>query len=143
MTEYVAGFMFNIVVGPNHVDKVALIRKQRPAWQKDSLNGVGGHVEQYESSREAMIREFREETGYETNGEVWHRFCVLTGPDYKVSFFYAFGDLGKLETKTDEEIVIIPEKELYKHNVINNLHWLIPMARESRLGDKCYSVEDF
>jgi len=37
MTEYVLGFLMD-----NY--RVVLIEKQRPAWQKGLLNGVGGHI---------------------------------------------------------------------------------------------------
>ena len=39
MTEYVVGFMLSI-----DGEDVALIRKERPAWQKGRLNGIGGHI---------------------------------------------------------------------------------------------------
>ncbi len=58
MKRMVLGFAFN-----PFANKVLLIHKNRPDWQRGKLNGVGGHIEGSETSRDAMVREFREETG--------------------------------------------------------------------------------
>jgi 8-oxo-dGTP pyrophosphatase MutT (NUDIX family) len=55
--EYVVGFCIN-----GDRSEVLLIEKQKPAWQRGKLNGVGGKIEPGESPIDAMIREFREET---------------------------------------------------------------------------------
>jgi len=121
-TRYVAGFLFE---GPN----VALIRKQRPAWQKNRYNGIGGHVEAGESPLAAMVREFYEETSYVTVPTQWWPFCVLSGEDFSVHFFSSYGRLSELKTTTDEEIVVLPISEITVENAIPNLTWLIPMAK--------------
>lgn len=59
MKTYVLGFCFNAAL-----NKVVLIRKNRPQWQAGKLNGVGGHVEPWELPLGAMVREFREESGW-------------------------------------------------------------------------------
>ena len=135
-TEYVAGFMFQN-------DKVALVRKNRPSWQVGKLNGIGGHVEVGERPVEAMCREFEEETGLETSSHDWKDFTELTGPDWTVYFFFAQGDLSQLRTTTDEEIVVIPVKEVTVDNAIPNLTWLIPMAKSMKY-DKCrfFSIQE-
>lgn len=57
-TKYVVGFMFS-----EDSSKVALIRKNRPEWQKGLLNGIGGHCESSDkNNQDTMIREFEEET---------------------------------------------------------------------------------
>jgi len=121
-TQYVAGFLFE---GPN----VALIRKQRPAWQKNRYNGIGGHVEPGESPLAAMVREFQEETSYVTVPTQWWPFCVLSGEDFAVHFFSSYGRLSELKTTTDEEIVVLPISEITVENAIPNLTWLIPMSK--------------
>jgi 8-oxo-dGTP pyrophosphatase MutT (NUDIX family) len=50
--EYVLGFIFT--AGRN---AVYLIRKNRPAWQRGFLNGLGGAREAGETFVEAMERE--------------------------------------------------------------------------------------
>lgn len=122
MTEYVCGFMMD-------QSRVAVIKKARPAWQKDSFNGIGGHIELGESPATAMVREFKEETGRSTFITQWWMFAVLTGEDFKVHFFSTYGELEGLETLTDEEVVVKSISEINANNSIPNLTWLIPMAR--------------
>ena len=135
-TEYVAGFMFQN-------DKVALVRKNRPAWQAGKLNGIGGHVEEGERPVEAMCREFEEETGLCTNPQDWKDFTELIGDSWLVHFFHSQGDLSLLKTTTDEEIIIIPTKDVTVVNAIPNVTWLIPLAKSMR-HDRCryFSIEE-
>jgi 8-oxo-dGTP pyrophosphatase MutT (NUDIX family) len=72
--EYVLGFAFS--------DRsVLLIRKNRPAWQANLLNGVGGKVEPADwSLDEAMRREFKEETGIDTEVGSWVKFAQHLKP---------------------------------------------------------------
>jgi|SRR6266850_1758320 len=120
MITYVVGFLFD----PN-AHSVALIRKLRPAWQKGCLNGIGGKIEPGETPKDAMVREFAEETGAHVSG--WKFFCRMYGDDWEVFCFKAFGD-HILSTKTDEEVVRVFLEDLENHKVIPNLNWLIPMA---------------
>lgn len=124
MTKYVAGFMFQ------H-EKVGLVIKNRPHWQKGKMNAIGGHIEENESPVEAMRREFVEETGYPDEVE-WVPFVVLSGEKFEVHFFYTWGDLEKLQTTTDEEIIVVDTCKVNSVNSIANLEWLIPMAKSMR-----------
>ena len=121
-TQYVAGFLFES-------DKVALVRKKRPAWQAGRLNGIGGKIEPGESPLAAMVREFYEETSYVTVPTQWWPFCVLSGEDFSVHFFSSYGRLSELKTTTDEEIVVLPISEITVENAIPNLTWIVPMAK--------------
>jgi 8-oxo-dGTP diphosphatase len=149
VTKYVAGFLFN-----KEGNQVALIEKKRPEWQKYKLNGVGGHTERktqnhtcydtdcdlagfdpchcpWETSFEAMRREFMEETGVEL--DCWREYCVLSGPKYEVSFFCAYDDaVYEVETKTDEHVRVYRVDNILNPDItyplIPNLRWLIPMA---------------
>ena len=133
-TKYVVGLYFN----EDH-SKVALIRKNRPEWQKGKLNGIGGKIEEGESIYEAMIREFREEAGVEH--AYWRLFSILTGKDFEVNFLVGFGDLSKLESKTDEKIELwnVDLISSYWRNdeLVPNLKWLIPLALDK---DKIFVV---
>lgn len=120
MRETVAGFLFS--ESKRHV---VLIKKKRPEWQRNLINAVGGKIEDGETELQAMVREFREETG--VTFEDWQKFCELKGNDFKVNFFVGFGDLSKVKTVTDEEVVVYKLTQLPK-NIICNLDWLIPMA---------------
>jgi 8-oxo-dGTP pyrophosphatase MutT (NUDIX family) len=71
--RYVAGFMFDVAN-----KQVALIRKTKPAWQAGKLNGIGGKIEDGESPEAAMVREFLEETGCNTDRDDWSHFASLS-----------------------------------------------------------------
>lgn len=122
----VVGFLFS-----KDLKKVALIKKNKPAWQAGRLNGVGGKAKVGENVYAAMCREFREETGESV--EAWRRYFVLNVPDIcEVHFFKAFGDFSLVST-TDEEVIWVPLHEIEapldgEPTVLPNLKWLIPMA---------------
>lgn len=120
MQKYVAGFMFN------SSGEVALVRKNKPEWQKGRLNGIGGKIEEGETPLAAMIREFEEETGYLQPS--WDQFCTLTGDGFEVHFFSVLGDTSLLRTMEEEEIVVVEVEEVQIGTCIPNLTWLIPMA---------------
>lgn len=121
MTRYSLGFCF---IG----EEVVLIRKNKPAWQKDKLNGVGGKVEDYETPQECMRREFLEETGVDI--PCWLKFTVMKFQDVEVHCFATNWSRSepRPHTTTDEEIVI-GSADHREHCPLRNLDWLIPMAR--------------
>ena len=123
MTDYVVGFAFVN-------DCVLLIHKKRPDWQKDFLTGVGGKLEKCELFIDAMIREFREESGLEILN--WKLFCRYRHNDNKV-FFYAakisVKQFLQVRNMTDEKLSLIHCDYLYKFKTIENLKWLIPLAK--------------
>lgn len=120
MQKYVAGFMFD---GSGNV---ALVRKLKPEWQKDKLNGIGGKIEDGETPINAMVREFEEETGCRDYS--WEQFCTLSGDGFEVHFFSTIGNVDLLQTMEAEEIVVVPISSVGIGNCIPNLTWLIPMA---------------
>lgn len=130
MTEYVVGFVFN-----EDRNLVVLIEKRRPIWQKNSLNGVGGHIEIDELPIDAMIREFSQEADLNIPKDKWSLFAtgVNESNSDKVYFFKAFVDLtGKIHTATDEPVYIIPIDQLKDYKKVYNLDWLIPLALDNK-----------
>ena len=125
MKPMVCGFMFSL-----RRDYVVLIEKLKgPVAVKYRWNGVGGKVEADESSVQAMVREFQEETGVHTGVDDWELFCDCFGHDWHVSFYRAFHDSYSLaETKESERIVIVPMRTIQNCNTVPNLSWLIPLA---------------
>lgn len=121
--EWVAGFLFT-----DNFKKVALIKKSHPEWQRGKWNGVGGKVEGGESPREAMLREWKEESGL-LPGQNWKEFCILDWKGGRVHFFVAYSEWECDGFKQDEEWVHWHEVEdsLYERT-IPNLRWLIPLA---------------
>ena len=124
-TIYVVGFLFNAAR-----DRVVLIQKQRPNWQRGHWNGIGGHVMIGEEPHQAMRREFLEETG--TDVLSIERFYVGDYQDHIIHFFRAFDESAylKSETMTDEGIAKVRVDNL-PDSMVRGLNWLIPMALDS------------
>jgi 8-oxo-dGTP diphosphatase len=124
MTRYVAGLSFS-----STTNIVALIRKNKPEWQKGKLNAIGGKIEEGETPEEAMIREFKEETSVTVNS--WREFLVLLGFGYEVHFFVTeLPDTTMLNLwpGAEDEIVDVYDYNNLPADVVTNLRWIIPMA---------------
>jgi 8-oxo-dGTP diphosphatase len=139
--EYVLGFAFD-----KTKKHVVLIEKQKPDWQKGSLNGVGGKVETYdENIYAAMAREFKEETGVDTNKEEWSHFASMTfkndvmGGMAVVYCFRLFSDaVYDCQTMEAEKVSLYStdiNASIYEPYTacqhIKNLKVLIPMAKDN------------
>lgn len=123
ITRYSAGLLFSL-----DGDRVALVRKKKPAWQAGKLNAIGGKIEPGESPHDCMVREFLEEAGvYFT---CWSPLAVLTGADFECHFFTARSRLvDHATTMEEEEIVVVPRLwALSDPTLIPNLRVLIPLA---------------
>lgn len=125
MKQYVCGFMRDEY-------NIALVRKNKPAWQAGKLNGIGGGMEFKESPIQAMRREWFEETY--TQYHDWQFFAELRFDEAAVHFFKAvvekipalpfYNDIGeRLEVHNYEAAVRFTD-------MIPNLKWLLPLAFE-------------
>jgi ADP-ribose pyrophosphatase len=138
MRHYVCGFLFT----PGE-PFVALIKKTKPRWQAGLYNGIGGKIEDGETPIDAMVREFKEETGCETVFR-WNLFCKIVNPahdspsgPWTVHFFKAFG-VATLQSPTDEKVAwynCASIARINSHIFVPNLQWLIPMALEDITAD--------
>lgn len=104
VTHYVLGFAFT-----EDGNKVILIEKQKPEWQKGLYNGVGGKIEGDDASGpDAMQREFKEETGLDIKADDWHYVGNMVGKDWTVSVYSVFTDrVAECKTCTDEKIKLV------------------------------------
>jgi 8-oxo-dGTP diphosphatase len=100
MKHYVLGFAFD------KDRRLALIKKQRPDWQKGRWNGIGGHIEENETSRGAMSREFFEETGVSIECDLWRKVAVMERPNVWVCDVYTVEHerVARAFTQTDEAV---------------------------------------
>lgn len=123
MKSYVLGFAFDMF------GQVLLKRAQRPAHLAGYLNGLGGAVEGDETPIAAMVREFREESGIETDESNWTRFGAMVCNGCLIHLYAGqVVDFGGA-TDSSEGHVYIAEVEQLPRDVVPNLRWLVPMAR--------------
>jgi 8-oxo-dGTP diphosphatase len=141
MQKYVLGFAFS-----NGGENIVLIEKQKPDWQKDFLNGIGGKVEKGESSKNAMVREFREETGVETNSDDWDYFAKLKGDTYEMNCFRIYtDDVYKAATMEGETVSLLGIDTAFQSGkLIHSLQVLLPMALDKnfKFSDILHSGKD-
>lgn len=123
MTKYTVGFMFTPLL-----DIVALIRKNKPAWQFGKLNGIGGHIEESEFPLVCQRREFHEEAEYPYD-EIWSPYLLLQSPEFEVHCFATTGMIHKLHYKTDEKIELIHVNSIgNRSDTIENIPWMVYLA---------------
>lgn len=136
MKHYTVGFLFS-----DDLKHILLIQKNRPEWQKGKLNGVGGHIEENETPKDCMIREFKEETGLIIYN--WDLFATLKNNDNWIVHFYKAisDDIHKSVNKTDEILFRILVDDISNNNVLENLKWLIPLALSNDNGKPLYIYE--
>jgi 8-oxo-dGTP diphosphatase len=132
-TRYTVGFMFS----EDESQVILLQRKSKPGmeWMAGKWNGVGGHVEDGETSYECMAREFEEEAGIKTKPEDWTHYAVLIGQGYDVSCFFShYSRLWECSQKEEQEVRIFSTNpygtsEPYLNvPLMHNLKFLIPLA---------------
>ena len=144
--NWVMGFCFD-ETWPNCDNVVALIRKNKPEWQKGKLNGIGGSIKPGETAMTAMIREWYEGTGIDLPPNCWQPTITLTYPMGRVQCFRAFTNLRErwpygLGTTgniiTDEGVVSmwacgIVVNAANARGAIPNLAWHIPLHKDREM----------
>lgn len=123
--EYVLGFAFTL-----DKERVALIQKERPEWQKGRYNGIGGKCEPLEVPSDAMEREFMEETGVRIPAVKWDlRGTMGCEGLWRVSVFtVATESVWEVSTKTDERVLLILPDEIHPR-MIENVPALIQLCK--------------
>lgn len=135
-THYVVGFLFD-----DSGDKVILMEKNRPAWQRGRFNGVGGKIEQADrSTLEAMIREGIEEIGVSPE---WTQFATVAYGFHVLHFFAVRDQVAFMDARrvTDEKIFRMSTMVPWRQRLIPNLNWLLPMARHHLFYERVISAE--
>lgn len=132
MKHFVVGLPFTAAA-----DRVALIRKNRPAWQAGKLNGPGGKVEAGETALQAIAREIREECAIDVPESGWIPVAILQDPEVRVDVFACFDDrVRAVATGTDEPIVLFsPADPVIVQDGLDYLDVLIARALERERTD--------
>lgn len=136
MKKFTVGFVFT----PGF-EKVLLVHKEKPEWQKGLMNGVGGKYEPGESAEECVSREVEEESGLVIAPELWRYVGKMKTETWCVDVLASVWDSDLAEArKCDyEEVEWVSTKDL-PHNVISNIPWLVSMCRDALENDL---FEDF
>ena len=115
-------FVFN-----TSLNKVLLMRKQKPTFHTGLLNGLGGKLEKGESHLDCVVREIKEEAGILIPKEQWLHVGNLKWDIWEVSIWTT-----QLHTKSP---TIFPEEHIdwyscqpVPKDIVSNLSWLIPLS---------------
>ena len=138
MKEYVVTFLFTM-----DYKSIWLIEKQKPAWQKGCLNGIGGKIERGEAPQQAAIREIKEEAGVNINIDFIHRVGHMVGVNNDGNKFKVFVFTGKthdkLKTVEFEEIKLMPVNTVKDYRHIENVPMLIEACLYFLTGNSNFS----
>jgi len=98
--HYVCAFVFS-----QSLEKVYLLRKERPDWQKGLLNGLGGLIKTNERPSAAMTRAFQEECSVFVHDSQWMDIEDMENQNVFVRFYTARLPEGVIpKTTTDENV---------------------------------------
>lgn len=136
MKKFTVGFVFT----PGF-EKVLLVHKEKPDWQKGLMNGLGGKYEPGESAEDCVSREVEEEAGLAIPPQLWRYVGKIEAETWCVDVLCAIWDEDPAEArKCDyEEVEWVSVDEL-PSNVISNIPWLISICQDALEGDL---FEDF
>jgi 8-oxo-dGTP diphosphatase len=122
--RYVVGFGFT-----KDKQKVLLINKLKPEWQKGLLNGIGGKIENGETPIEAMNREAYEESGILVD---WLYRGIMKGTNNDGSKFechiFSSTEVKEFRQIEDEILELINIDDISHYSVVENLKFLIPFC---------------
>lgn len=125
MQEYVMG----VAQTRNH--KYVLIQKNRPESLRGKLNFVGGKIEKNEQPLDAMVREFKEETGVITAKSKWALVGSLNKAGKFIVHVFTYKEnsniFAEVETTTDEHVFLVSEEDICNgiYNTAPNVRWIV------------------
>ena len=122
--QYVIGFAFTPSQG-----RVLLQRKSKPPELAGLWSAPGGKVEGYETPRNAMVREWFEETSVAADADVWDHFAVITtAKGDEIHAFRTWEEQVLMNfAATDEPLALFGVQALPLPRV-HDLGWLVGMA---------------
>lgn len=121
MTGYSIGLM-------KFLDEIVLLKKARPENQRGLLNFPGGKIEEDESPRQCMAREWMEETGVYTYESDWKQRLEVIGSDYMLYVFTTFpADRCELKFTAEEPVRWYGLSWIDYDKCVPSLRWMIPL----------------
>lgn len=125
MRKFTVGFLFT----PD-LEKVLLIHKIAPEWQKGKLNGLGGKIDKGEGGMTCFLREIEEESGIVLDKKKVRLMGSLKGVDWQVYVFGVIfhGKIFEAVTYEKEKIEWFDVNQL-PAKCLPNLQWMIPFIR--------------
>jgi len=125
MQQYVLCFLYDA-----KRNTIALVKKNKPAWQAGRFNAPGGKIEPEEKPLTACSREFLEETGVDIPEAEWRHFLTLSGSMYRIYAYVCMSDeVFQCHTTESEEIHLLNVDEIDYSECLDNLKWIIPLSR--------------
>lgn len=134
--SYTIGALFNY-----DLNRILLIQKNKPAWQRGLLNLPGGKLERKlllfkESPEKCAAREFQEETGLIIPASQWLHIGDIVNTSKKEKAYVVHvlthrlpsNDLPSTLQNTNEPTSWFPVNH-YPSNIISNVPWLVMFAR--------------
>lgn len=124
------------------MDKVLVIKKNRPEWQSGKFNLIGGRVEDTDkSTAHAVIRETKEECGIDiSEADIYYSGTLLSSSDeeeHEVECFVTITDeIYNSTTTTDELVYMLSMEELGNLSREILLETLMPIIEMSKLRVK-------
>jgi len=121
--KYVLGFYFM-------ESRVLLIERDDHTWQQGLINGIGGHIEKDETPRQAMEREFLEETGIHIPFSSWRYLMKVGNPEeWEMSIFYfTFNKFPTVKRNPEGILRIISLHHPLPFNIETLAHWACLMC---------------
>lgn len=140
--KFTLGFIFD-----SKLEKILLIKKNCPDFQRNKLNGLGGKLEENECPYSGITRETQEESELFIDEFKWNKFCELDTKFGYVYCFYTVTDdiynykqiedepLSLYLVEEDESIIGVP---YFYFDRMANLDYLIPMSlNHAQKLDEC------
>jgi len=127
--QYVVGLCFD----PTYNMVAMVLKRSGPPCVIGNWNGVGGKIDPGETPAQAMVREFREETGVEIIEDDWHQYATLNAINYDIHFFWAASSsMFQCRTMEKEPIKVwfVPDL-MGESNVMPNMRWMIPYLQDA------------